>query len=179
MKQRTLLGAGVACLALVLAAASAEAQRRGSRSPARPNFATTRGGGNYWGWGNWGWGGAGYGGTYGSSYGLGRPSYFFSFGDAAESSINGDPGPGGTAGQSAHIRVLLPTAEALVLFDSHATKQKGTDREFETPPLPGGREATYTVTASWVENGRRVSRERRVTVRPGADVLVNFTGPPR
>jgi uncharacterized protein (TIGR03000 family) len=51
MKKRTLLEAGVACLALVLAAGPVEAQRRGGRTPARPNFAQNRGGGNYWGWG--------------------------------------------------------------------------------------------------------------------------------
>jgi uncharacterized protein (TIGR03000 family) len=168
---------GAACVALLLLADSAEAQRRsttGRAAPARTGagragytlgYAAGRGT-SYWGWGTWGWGGA---------LVEGRRSYFF------DPDVFGPwefgPGPGEPGSRGARIQVLVPVADALVLFGDHRTQQQGTDRLFETPPLPGGREMNYTITASWTENGRRVSATRQVAVRPGEQVLVNFTGP--
>ena len=69
---------------------------------------------------------------------------------------------------------MLPTADAEVLFDGSRTKQTGTEREFQTPPLPAGRDCHYTVTASWVQDGKEVRRERRIAVSQGAQVVVDF-----
>jgi uncharacterized protein (TIGR03000 family) len=85
-------------------------------------------------------------------------------------------GPMPTAPGTASVRVLVPAADAQVLFDGTPTKQQGTDRAFVTPPLPAGRECHYTITATWTENGKQLQGERRITVTPGAQVEVNFRG---
>jgi uncharacterized protein (TIGR03000 family) len=163
------------CLALLLTADPADAQRRGGTgraSPVRPGYALGYAGArsaNYWGWGVWGWGA--------SSMASWRRSYFFD--PDYIGAVTFDPRPGEPGSRGARIQILVPVADAVVLFGDHRTQQQGTDRIFETPPLPGGRDVHYTITASWTENGRRVSTVRRVAVRPGAQVLVNFTGPSR
>jgi uncharacterized protein (TIGR03000 family) len=68
----------------------------------------------------------------------------------------------------------VPDPDAEVVFDGTATQQRGVNRLFATPALNPEREAHYTVTATWAENGQRISLERRVTVLPGARVRVDF-----
>jgi len=169
MRTGTMLGA--ACLAAMLAAGPVEAQQRrtgtGRPGTTRPNTVRPGYGGSY---AQSALNGA-YVGGVGVAGAAGRRNYAFY--------MDPDTEPANGALRPARIQVLLPSADALVLFDGHKTQQRGTDRVFETPPLPAGRQAVYTLTASWTENGRRVSLERRVEVRPGSEVLVNFTGPPR
>jgi uncharacterized protein (TIGR03000 family) len=86
-------------------------------------------------------------------------------------------GPVPSEATAARIRVLVPAEDAQVFFDGTLTKQQGTDREFMTPPLLTGRESHYTISASWTENGQRVSRERRIAVSPGVRVEVDFRPP--
>ena len=62
-----------------------------------------------------------------------------------------------------------------VRFDGQATRQKGLMRTFTTPPLSGP--ASYQVTATWQQDGQPITRERTVSVRPGATVTVDFTLP--
>lgn len=47
------------------------------------------------------------------------------------------------------------------------TRSLGRTRYFQSPPLLPGREYVYTVRAAWVEDGRWVSRSRKVPVRAG------------
>jgi uncharacterized protein (TIGR03000 family) len=82
-------------------------------------------------------------------------------------------GPQGNP-NAAQIRVLVPDQNAQVMFDGTPTQQRGTNRLFVTPPLRGGKESSYTVSASWMENGQRVTRERRIEVSPGAQVTINL-----
>ncbi len=77
-------------------------------------------------------------------------------------------------GIEAWIRVVLPSPDANVWFDHAPTRQKGTDRLFVSPLLHEGKTYTYTIKASWVENGREVTDERQVRVRPGRETVVNF-----
>jgi uncharacterized protein (TIGR03000 family) len=76
---------------------------------------------------------------------------------------------------SAQVEVVVPDANAQVLFDGTPTRQQGTNRIFVTPPLRSDKKSTYTITAKWTEKGQPVTREKRVAVRPGAQVMVNFT----
>lgn len=75
----------------------------------------------------------------------------------------------------ATIRVIVPDANAEVWFEDNMTKQKGTDRLFVSPSLEEGRSYTYKIKASWEQNGRDVTREKDVEVRPGAQAVVNFS----
>lgn len=75
--------------------------------------------------------------------------------------------------RSAQIRMRLPSADAEVRFDGQNTQQKGMMRLFTTPPLDGI--SSYQVTAVFQQNGQQVTRERTVSVRPGALVTVDFT----
>jgi uncharacterized protein (TIGR03000 family) len=72
------------------------------------------------------------------------------------------------------INVALP-AEATLSFQGQPTSQTGTVREFESPPLGAGRNYTYDVRAAWrTEDGRLVSRSRRLTVHAGDRLTVDF-----
>jgi uncharacterized protein (TIGR03000 family) len=78
-------------------------------------------------------------------------------------------------GDRASVRVMVPTREAKVWFENEATKQQGTDRIYTSPPLEKGRPYHYTIKASWLENGREITREQTVPVRAGQEVVANFT----
>jgi uncharacterized protein (TIGR03000 family) len=83
-------------------------------------------------------------------------------------------GPQGNP-NSASIQVVVPDPNAQVMFDGTPTQQRGTNRSFVTPPLNPDKESHYTITATWTENGQSVTRDRRITVQPGARVRVDFT----
>jgi uncharacterized protein (TIGR03000 family) len=76
--------------------------------------------------------------------------------------------------QTAHIRVLLPNAQARVWFDGAVTQQTGTARTFHTPALSSGVTNQYRVRASWMEGMREVVQERVVSVMPGQEAVVDF-----
>jgi uncharacterized protein (TIGR03000 family) len=74
----------------------------------------------------------------------------------------------------ATVRVRLPRSDAKVFFEGQPTQQQGTDRLFQSPPLEKGKSYKYDVKATWMENGREVTREKKVDVRPGQMAMVNF-----
>jgi uncharacterized protein (TIGR03000 family) len=73
-----------------------------------------------------------------------------------------------------HVRV---PANARVWVDGEATRQKGTDRDFMTPPLRSGSEFTYSIKAQWNQDGRNVERIRQVRVKANDTANVDFTAP--
>jgi uncharacterized protein (TIGR03000 family) len=75
----------------------------------------------------------------------------------------------------ARIRVILPDAQARVLFDDTATKQIGVDRLFLTPALTAKAANNYLIRATFMQGGREVTLERNVTVAPGRTYEVDFT----
>jgi carbonic anhydrase len=72
------------------------------------------------------------------------------------------------------IEVRLPGEDAKVWIDGEETKAKGTVRTYKTPPLPVEGRFEYTVKATWTEQGKEVSREKKVIVRPGETTSVTF-----
>jgi uncharacterized protein (TIGR03000 family) len=86
------------------------------------------------------------------------------------------PVPGTVAGQSATIRVVVP-AGAEVWFGQEKTTQTGTERLFQSPPVPPGRNLIYSVRAKWIEGGKEVEQFQAVNVRAGALSEVRFPAP--
>ncbi len=138
--------------------------------------------------------GLGYGGDYGY---YGSPGYYYGDGGAIYNSVpyaypnySGTPVYGsdlapsmGTYGYgattqstAAQINVQVP-ANAKVWFDGTATEQQGTNRVYASPPLTPGSDYHYTVKAQWREGDKDVTQLRRVDVRAGANVTVDFNRP--
>jgi uncharacterized protein (TIGR03000 family) len=74
------------------------------------------------------------------------------------------------------IVVRLP-AEALLEIDGSPTTQTGAVRRFRTPGLRGGRSYTYTLRATWDEDGERRTVTRRVRVTPGEETQTDLPPP--
>jgi uncharacterized protein (TIGR03000 family) len=74
----------------------------------------------------------------------------------------------------AAIRVRVPDPEARVSFDDALTRQTGDERTFTSPPLSPGKTYTYTISATWLENGREVTRSKDVKVEAGRAATVDF-----
>jgi uncharacterized protein (TIGR03000 family) len=74
----------------------------------------------------------------------------------------------------AQVRVQVP-AGAEVWFDKSKMTQTGTERVYQTPPLPAGKMQIYTVRAKWNEGGRDVEQFRVVGVRAGETAKLTFT----
>jgi len=144
--------------------------------------------------GGWGWGGVGIGIglDYPGYYGYNRGYYYGDGGAYYDSTpyYSGTPlyGSGlvpsadsygyGAATQEmpAQINVQVP-ANAKVWFDGTPTEQTGSNRVFASPALTPGRDYHYTVKAQWREGDKDVTQLRRVDVRAGANVTVDFNRP--
>ena len=88
------------------------------------------------------------------------------------------PAPPGPAADAARVNVLLPS-EATLTIQGVPMSQTGAFREFISPPLVPGPDYRYTIRAAWTANGRPVTQERVVHVRPGERVDVDLmTSPP-
>jgi uncharacterized protein (TIGR03000 family) len=74
-----------------------------------------------------------------------------------------------------HIRVMPPHAE--ISIEGSKTAQIGSSRLYVSPPLNQGENYTYTIHVSWKENGREVTRDRKVPVRAGDRLSIVFREP--
>jgi uncharacterized protein (TIGR03000 family) len=77
------------------------------------------------------------------------------------------------AGASVIVTVDVPP-DADVWFNGAPTAQKGTVRRYISPVLAPGMNYTYYVRARWMEDGVAVDQTRRVSVRAGDQLTVNF-----
>jgi uncharacterized protein (TIGR03000 family) len=75
------------------------------------------------------------------------------------------------------LLVRVP-AGARVWIENILMKQTGPLRLFESPVLDPGGDYQYEVRASWTENGKEVSKSRRVTVRAGDRLMLNLSSAP-
>jgi uncharacterized protein (TIGR03000 family) len=80
----------------------------------------------------------------------------------------------GTSNQPVEISVRVP-AGATIRFDGNATAQTGTERLFFSPPLRPGRDYTYDVRLRWTDGGRTVEKTRRLTVRAGDQIALDYS----
>jgi uncharacterized protein (TIGR03000 family) len=72
------------------------------------------------------------------------------------------------------VNVSVPT-DAKIMFQGEKTTQTGSARRFVSPSLTAGYRYSYTVQATWMENGKEVSQSRSLAVQPGDVVNVTFT----
>jgi uncharacterized protein (TIGR03000 family) len=150
------------------------------------------------GWGGWGGGYLGYPyygysyPYYGDNYGYSYPSVAVSpsyyYGDLTADS-NYPPlysgtspipdrqsfySPSAATADRTTVRVELPDPDAKVLFDDTLTTQTGTDRVFTTPPLDPSKSYTYTVRATWMEDGKEVTKTKDVRIQAGQPTMIDF-----
>jgi uncharacterized protein (TIGR03000 family) len=78
------------------------------------------------------------------------------------------------AGSAPATIIVIVPADAELFFDGEATRQRGSEREFVTPPLEVGKGYHYNVVARWTSNGKPVEKKRRVPVKADARVRVDF-----
>jgi uncharacterized protein (TIGR03000 family) len=71
------------------------------------------------------------------------------------------------------VVVKLP-ADARLYAEGRPLPQTSGERTFVTPPLPGGRDYTYSFRAEYVRDGETISQSKRVAVRPGQSATVEF-----
>jgi uncharacterized protein (TIGR03000 family) len=74
----------------------------------------------------------------------------------------------------ATIRVQLTDPNSRVTFEDATTTQTGRDRVYTSPPLDPSKSYTYTVRATWTEDGKEVTRTKDVKVQSGREATVNF-----
>lgn len=88
--------------------------------------------------------------------------------------------PAAPAQQAApvRLRVKLPQ-DATLEIDGTVTKQTGSERVFESPPVAPGKTYTYTLVATWKRLGEPIVRRETVKVTPGKEVEIDLRDPPR
>lgn len=79
---------------------------------------------------------------------------------------------------SATIEVRLPDPDAAVWIDDVETESRGTERRYFTPTLRAGSSYSYTIKASWTDDGETRTIERQVPLQAGSRVLLDFTESP-
>lgn len=115
------------------------------------------------------------------TYGLGRGTYqvYYPTPDASGKYYYITPKAGAAAEETtALLEVKLPASDADVWFQGVRTGQTGSVRQFQTPPLVIGRSYTYDVLAVWGEGGRDAKQTRKVSVKAGDRLTIDFTAPP-
>jgi uncharacterized protein (TIGR03000 family) len=80
-------------------------------------------------------------------------------------------------GNQVLVRVRVPSPDARVWIQDMLSQRQGTERLFISPPLEAGSTYSYIIRASWMENGKEVSRDQKVRVTPGQPATVAFAGP--
>jgi uncharacterized protein (TIGR03000 family) len=80
-----------------------------------------------------------------------------------------------SSAQPVTVRVLVPFADAQLLFDDTLTRQTGTERIFVSPPLDSGKSYAYTIKTTWRPNNyTTITRTRKITLKPGQKVDVDL-----
>lgn len=85
------------------------------------------------------------------------------------------PTPDAPAG-TVLLNVRVP-AEAQIWIEGDKTQQSGSFRRFVSPPLDQGKSYAYQIKAEWQENGKKITRTRKVTVHAGEAVDIDLSRP--
>lgn len=73
----------------------------------------------------------------------------------------------------AHLEVNVPEHADLWL-QNQKMSQTGAARGFHSPPLESGRGYTYQIRVRWKEQGKTITRSRKIKVRAGEHVTADF-----
>jgi uncharacterized protein (TIGR03000 family) len=73
------------------------------------------------------------------------------------------------------VEVRVPTDDSEVTVEGKVMVRQGTVRRYVSPSLVSGARYVYEVRASWVENEVEINETRRISVRAGQRVTVDFT----
>jgi uncharacterized protein (TIGR03000 family) len=116
-----------------------------------------------------------YGGTYYSSPSMAYSSPSYSSGIMmSDEGVIRQTSYSSPAANVINLRVLVPDANARIWIENQEMSIQGTERLFFSPPVETGKTYTYTVKASWMENGKEVTREKKQDVSAGQEYFVNF-----
>jgi uncharacterized protein (TIGR03000 family) len=74
---------------------------------------------------------------------------------------------------TAHIILQVP-AGAEVWFDGKTTRQTGTVRHFNSPPLQPGKSYVYELRVRWQQNGKPVEQTRRVDFQANDQISLDL-----
>jgi uncharacterized protein (TIGR03000 family) len=96
------------------------------------------------------------------------PSQSYYYGSNYYAAVEGSP-----VNNTATINATVP-ADATISFDGSATLQGGKQRKFVSPPLQPGQVYHYDVQVNWKQDGREVTRKRRITIHAGDVVNLSF-----
>jgi uncharacterized protein (TIGR03000 family) len=86
------------------------------------------------------------------------------------------PTPAPEPEATARVNVLVPS-QATLYIQGVRMNETGSYREFVSPPLVPGEDYTYNLRAVWSEDGRDVTRNQLIHVRPGERYEVDLTRP--
>jgi uncharacterized protein (TIGR03000 family) len=75
--------------------------------------------------------------------------------------------------EPARLTVFVP-ADAKITIDGEKTSSVGQVRRYVSPPLVVGKGYTYTVKATWKDNGKEMIREREARVRAGQETVLDL-----
>jgi uncharacterized protein (TIGR03000 family) len=78
----------------------------------------------------------------------------------------------------AHLVVQVP-ADAEVWLEGTKTRQSGTTRTFDSPPLTRGADYGYEIRARWKQDGREMEQVQNVVVHAGERLSVTFPKTPQ
>jgi uncharacterized protein (TIGR03000 family) len=73
------------------------------------------------------------------------------------------------------LNLRLPSADAEVWVGGDKTRSTGLLREFMSPPLDPEKKYSYEIKVRWMENGKEMTRTKKVSVRANAPTTVDFT----
>jgi uncharacterized protein (TIGR03000 family) len=103
------------------------------------------------------------------------PTYYAAYPSAVGSAspyYTATSSEGYTLNRTVHVNLRVP-GDAKIWFNGSQTKQTGTARSFESPPLGAGQEYAYQIRVQWKQDGKDVTQTRQVTVHAGD--VINLT----
>jgi uncharacterized protein (TIGR03000 family) len=113
-------------------------------------------------------------GFYGNQYPSNEGQRFYSGSNGRVSGYFNPEMDGQLANNCVLIRLSLPSADAQVWFENAATQQRGFNRVYISPPIETGKNYTYNIKATWMENGHEVTREKKLQVYANQTAMANF-----
>ena len=72
------------------------------------------------------------------------------------------------------FRVIVPNPKAQLWIDDQPTRQLGIERDFISPPVEPNNNYSYTIRATWMDSGREIKQEKKITIKPGPVSIIRL-----